>query len=78
MPKNFLFLFFRLQEHSNPTTLMDAKQQVRTPLLSRLFEPSGPYNHHTTQKICLHHYHYPNDHHHHHNSHHTRSTSSPW
>ena len=29
----FLFLFFRLQEHTNPTILMDARQWVKIPLL---------------------------------------------
>ena len=39
MPTIFLYPFFYVQEHINPSTLMDAKQWVRALLLLRLFEP---------------------------------------
>ena len=39
MPTIFLSLAFHLQEHTNPTILMDAKQWALTLLLLRLFEP---------------------------------------
>ena len=39
MPTIFLHPFFYVQEHINPSTLMDAKQWVRALLLLRLFEP---------------------------------------
>ena len=38
IPTIFLFLFFHPQEHTNPTTLMDAKQQTLTLLLFLLFK----------------------------------------
>ena len=43
----FLFLSSRLQEHTNSTDLMDARQWIRL-LLLRLFEPFVFYNHRTT------------------------------
>ena len=57
MPTIFLFLLSRLLTYINPTTLMDANQQVRALLLFLLFEPCVFYSHHTTQKIYLHHRH---------------------
>ena len=45
----FLFLFSHPRRHTNPSTLMDAKQWVRAFLLLRLFEPTGPFNHRTTR-----------------------------
>ena len=42
-------VFSRLQEHTNPTILMDAKQYALTLLLSLFFKPCVFDNHHTTQ-----------------------------
>ena len=47
----FLFLFSRLQEHTNPTILMDAKQWVGALFLLRIFGSCvfGGTLHHATQ-----------------------------
>ena len=62
MPTIFLFLFSRLQEHINPTILMDAKQWVRALILLRLFGSCvfGGTVHHATQQP---HHHQQNNHH---------------
>ena len=43
-----LYPFFHLQEHTNPTTLMSAKQWAFTLFLLRLFEPFVFHNHYIT------------------------------
>ena len=52
----FLSPFSRLQGHSNPNTLIDAKQWVRALISLRLSGSSAFYSHHTTQKNYLHHH----------------------
>ena len=48
MPTMLLYPFFHLQEHTNLTILMDAKQKALTLLLLRLFEPFVFYAYRTT------------------------------
>ena len=55
MLKIFLSLVFHRYEHTNPSTLMDAKQWVKVLLLLRFFEPSIFYNHRTIQQVYYHH-----------------------
>ena len=50
----FLFLFSHPRRHTNPSTLMDAKQWIKTFLLLRLFKPTGPFNHRTTRYVHHH------------------------
>lgn len=56
----FLFVFSHLWEHSNPISVMDAKQWVLTLVLFLLFASCLFYMHRTTEHV-QHHY---NDHHH--------------
>ena len=48
-PTIFLSLFFRLQEHTNSTILMDARQGVGVLPLFLLFVPCVFDNHNTTK-----------------------------
>ena len=51
----FLFVFSNVREHTNPTSVMDAKQWVLTLLLFLLFGPCVFYMHRTTKHV-QHHY----------------------
>ena len=58
MTRIFLFLFFRLLTYINPTIFMDAKQQVLTLLLLRLFKPCVIYSSRTNHTALKHHRHH--------------------